>query len=174
MTTRTLLILRHAKSDRDGAPADDFARPLARRGRRDAPRMGRWLESRGLLPDLVLSSPARRARETTEAVTAVLRVPATHIHYDDRLYLAASDTLLAVLAGCPSRAGTLLLVGHNPGLEELLEHLSAEPPPRNAAGKLLTTGALAQLTVRPAWSKLAPRGATLVELVRPRELEKQD
>lgn len=171
MKIRTLLILRHAKSDRDGAPADDFARPLARRGRRDAPRMGRWLQERGLTPDLVLSSPAQRARETTEAVTALLGVPAAHIHYDDRLYLAAPDTLLAVIAGCPARAGTLLLVGHNPGLEELLEYLCAEPPPRTDTGKLLTAGALAQLTLQQPWSKLAPRSATLVELVRPRELD---
>jgi len=174
MKTHCLLILRHAKSDRGGVPVEDFSRPLARRGRSDAPRMAHWLEARGLAPDLVLSSPARRARETTEAVTAVLRVPAGHIHYDDRLYLATCDTLLSVLRGCPTRAGTLLLVGHNPGLDELLEHLSAEPPPRNDAGKLLTAGAVAQLGLHQAWSKLAPHGAELVELVRPRELEKQD
>lgn len=174
MRRRTLLILRHAKSDRDGAPVADFDRPLARRGRRDAPRMGRWLEARGLVPDRVLSSPARRARETAEAVTAVLRVPAAHLRYDDRLYLAAADTLLAVLAECPSRIGTLLLIGHNPGLEELLELLSAEPPPRNAAGKLLTAGALARLELTAGWDGLTPRCATLIELARPRELESQD
>ncbi|MGE0371159.1 MAG: histidine phosphatase family protein [Gammaproteobacteria bacterium] len=171
MTTRTLLILRHAKSDRDGAAVDDFARPLAARGRRDAPRMGRWLRTRGLRPDLVLSSPALRTRQTTEAVQEALELPAERLRFDDRLYLAALATLLAVIADCPARTGTLLLVGHNPGLEELLEHLCAEAPPRNAAGKLLTAGALARLTVRQGWKKLEPHGASLVELVRPRELD---
>lgn len=169
MATRTLLILRHAKSERDAA-VDDFTRPLSARGRRDAPRMARWIAARGLAPDLVLSSTARRARETTEAVAEVLAIPTGHIHYDDRLYLAGCETLLAALRGCPSRAGTLLLVGHNPGLEELLEYLCAEPPPRNDAGKLLTAGALARLTVRQGWKGLAPHDADLVELVRPREL----
>lgn len=171
MKTRTLLILRHAKSDRDGAPGDDFSRPLARRGRRDAPRMGRWLEARGPAPDFVLSSPALRARETAEAVATVLGVPAARIQYDDRLYLATCETLLAVLAGCPARTRTLLLVGHNPGLEELLDYLCAEPPPRNAAGKLLTAGALARLTLRQDWKKLEARSAELLELARPRELD---
>jgi phosphohistidine phosphatase len=172
MKTRTLLILRHAKSDRDGAPADDFARPLARRGRRAAPRIGRWLQVHGPVPDLVLSSPALRARQTAEVVTEALDVPAERIQFDDRLYLATCDTLLDVLAGCPSRTRTLLLVGHNPGLEELLEYLCAEPPPRNTAGKLLTAGALARLTLRQDWKKLEARSAELLELARPRELDK--
>lgn len=169
MTVRTLFILRHAKSER-GAAVDDFARPLSARGRRDAPRMARWIAARGPVPDLVLSSPARRARETAGAMAEVLAIPAGHIHYDDRLYLAGCDTLLAALRGCPTRAATLLLVGHNPGLEELLEYLSAGPPPRNDAGKLLTAGALARLTLHQAWGRLEPRGAELTELMRPREL----
>jgi len=171
MKTHSLLILRHAKSDRDGDDSDDFARPLARRGRVDARRMAHWLEARGLTPDLVLSSPACRARETTEAVVEILRIPPGHVHYDDRLYLAACDTLIAVLRGTPTRAGMMLLVGHNPGLEDLLERLCPVAPPRNDDGKLLTAGALAQLMLRQPWSRLAPHGAELVELVRPRELK---
>lgn len=169
MRTRTLLILRHAKSGRDGACAD-FERPLAGRGRRDAPRMGRWLRERGLAPDHVLSSPALRARQTAEAVMEALGMPAANIQFDDRLYLAARSTLLAAVADCPARANTLLLVGHNPGLEELLEYLAADQPPRNPAGKLLTAGALARLAVRHSWKDMRPRGAILMELVRPREL----
>ncbi|MBK9131447.1 MAG: histidine phosphatase family protein [Gammaproteobacteria bacterium] len=171
MTTRTLLILRHAKSDRDGDAVDDFARPLSARGRRDAPRMGRWLRAHGLRPDFVLSSPALRTRQTTEAVLEALELPQDRLRYDDRLYLAGVDTLLAVIAECPVRTGMLLLVGHNPGLEELLERLSAEAPPRNAAGKLLTAGALARLSMRQTWKNPMPHGAALIDLVRPRELE---
>lgn len=174
MTTRTLLILRHAKSDRDGDAIDDFARPLSARGRRDAPRMGRWLRAHGLRPDLVLSSPALRARQTTEAVLEALELPQERLRYDDRLYLAGVDTLLAVITECPARTGMLLLVGHNPGLEELLERLGAESPPRNAAGKLLTAGALARLSMRQVWKNPVPHGAALIDLVRPRELEMQD
>ena len=171
MTTRTLLILRHAKSDRDDDAADDFARPLSARGRRDAPRMGRWLRAHGLRPDLVLSSPALRTRQTTVAVLEALDLPGDRLRFDDRLYLADVETLLAVIAECPARTGMLLLVGHNPGLEELLERLCAEAPPRNTAGKLLTAGALARLSMRQGWKTPAPQGAALVDLVRPRELE---
>ncbi|MCC6207600.1 MAG: histidine phosphatase family protein [Gammaproteobacteria bacterium] len=171
MTTRTLLILRHAKSDSDGDVVDDFARPLSARGRRDAPRMGQWLRTHGLRPDLVLSSPALRARQTTEAVLEALDLPGDRLRFDDRLYLAEVDTLLAVIAECPVRTGVLLLVGHNPGLEELLEQLSAEAPPRNTAGKLLTAGALARLSMRQAWKHPAPHGAALIDLIRPRELD---
>jgi phosphohistidine phosphatase len=169
---RTLLILRHAKSDRDAADVpNDYARPLARRGVRDATRMGRWLRGQDLMPGRVLSSPARRARQTVELAAESGGWSATAIRFDPRLYLASCETLCRRLSACPPLIRTLLLVGHNPGLDDLLEYLSADPPPRTASGKLLTAGAVAQLTLHDGWKGLEPRGATLVQLVRPRELE---
>lgn len=168
---RELLILRHAKSDRDGNAGSDFERPLARRGRKDAPRIGHWIREHDLLPALVLSSPAVRARETVQAVAAALDLPAGNIQYDERLYLADCETLLEVLSGVPARTGRVLLVGHNPGLDELVECLAEDPPERNSSGKLMTTAALAWLATDDPWRKLAPGSSRLLQLVRPREMD---
>lgn len=165
--TRRLLILRHAKSDRDDS-VSDFDRPLARRGEREAPLAGEHIKARGWLPDHVLSSPAVRARDTARVVMRVLGLPKTAIHFDERIYMASRAMLLRVLADCPADARTVLVIGHNPGLEELLEYLSATPPTRNADGKLLTTSALAALDIDSDWSAVKRGGARLVELLPPR------
>jgi phosphohistidine phosphatase len=132
--------------------------------------MGRWLRGQDLRPGRVLSSPARRARQTVELVIEAGGLSTTTVRFDPRLYLASCDTLCRRLAACPPMIKTLLLVGHNPGLDDLLEYLSADPPPRAVSGKLLTAGALAQLTLHDGWKGLEPHSATLVQLVRPREL----
>ncbi|MFZ5622717.1 MAG: SixA phosphatase family protein [Pseudomonadota bacterium] len=163
-----LLILRHAKSDwtRD---CDDFDRPLNKRGRRDAPRMGAWLAAHDLMPDRVLSSPARRARQTVEAVSETLRVPTGHIVWDERLYLAGLPLLLDILAEIPPEIRRLLLVGHNPGLEDLLVHLASGPLPQNPDDKLLPTASVARLRLR-GWRQLQRGTAELVQRIRPRDL----
>lgn len=165
---RELLLLRHGKSAWDSAAATDFERPLAGRGRRDAPRMGRWLKHHGLVPDRILSSPALRAQETAVLVAEVLALPDTRVAFDRRLYEADGATLGAVLAPWPHATRRLLLVGHNPGLDELLERLCGRDLPRTPKGKLLTTAALAR--VRVTGEGMAPGGGTLIALVRPRDL----
>lgn len=164
-----LLLLRHAKSDWD-QHCDDFNRPLNTRGQHDAPRIGQWLHKQGILPDRVLSSPARRAAQTVQAVCAALGFPAERIAWDRRLYLASSETLLDVLNEYTQHPGRLLLVGHNPGLEDLLEYLAAEPPPRQRNGKLLTTATLAQLELSSGPHCMDRHNARLRKLIRPREL----
>lgn len=166
--TRRLLILRHAKSDRDGDVARDFDRPLAKRGRKDAPRVGAWLSSQGLIPDHVFSSPAERAKETVHAVVDELGLERRSVHFDKRLYLAGPETLLEVIAASPPDAKTVLVVGHNPGMDELLEALAALPPGRTEGGKLLTTAALAWLETDDDWRSLQPGASRLIELWRPR------
>lgn len=163
-----LLILRHAKSDwtRDG---DDFDRPLNARGRRDAPRMGAWLAAQDLIPDRVLSSPARRARQTVEAVAETLSIPAGDILWDERLYLAQLPLLLDILAATPAEIRRLLLVGHNPGLEDLLVHLAGGSLPQNPDTKLLPTASVAHLRLR-GWRQLPKDAAELVQRMRPRDL----
>jgi phosphohistidine phosphatase len=165
--TRQLLILRHAKSDRDAAVAD-FDRPLARRGLEEAPRAGGRIAARGWPPDHVVSSPAMRARQTALAVARVLGFAEAAIRFDDRLYLAPRRALLDVLADCPAQAARVLVVGHNPGLEELLEYLADAPPPRDARGRLLTTAALACLETEAPWAEPARGRARLLGLLRPR------
>ncbi len=166
---RRLLVLRHAKSDRDEGAAGDFSRPLSRRGHKDAPRAGAWIKAQGLKPDLILSSPAMRARDTAIAVADALGMPRRDVVEDERLYLAPLDTLLEVLAAMPSKTATVLLDGHNPGLDTLVEYLAAEPPARTAAGKLMTTAAIAWLETDEPWRRLAPGSGCLVALVRPKE-----
>lgn len=161
-----LILMRHAKSDRSDPAAIDFDRPLTGRGRRAVPVMARWFAKQGFGPGLVLSSPAVRARETALLLARELGVKKSAIAFDEDIYDADLGTLLRVVhrRSVPS----LLLVGHNPGLEELLCHLSREPPPRDGEGKLLTTAAIAVLEfdgpiVTGAGS------ARLVALKRPRD-----
>jgi len=167
---RELLIMRHAKSSWSAASLCDFERPLAQRGLRDAPRMGRWLREQGLVPDGVISSPARRAKETVDGVCEQLSFPLTQVRWAERLYLAELSTLLEMLAATPVGIRRLLLVGHNPGLDELLFHLCGEPLPRTAAGKLMTTAAIAWIRLPESWCRFPAGCGELLELMRPKAL----
>ena len=167
---RELLILRHAKSDWDAGASTDFDRPLAKRGKRDAPRVGEWLYREGLVPDLVMSSPAQRAKQTALRVCESMDFKKKTIVWEDEIYGATLGELLGVLSRCPGDASTVLLVGHNPGLEELLSYLVGEGVERPADGKLLPTAALARLEMPKDWSELEPSCAELVGITRPRSL----
>lgn len=169
MKNRTLLILRHGKSDWTTGD-DDFDRPLVARGRLGSKKMGAWIKSRKLLPDSVLSSPAERARATTEAACKAMGLPLKKVRWDERIYAAPLEYLMAALADCPKGAGSVLLVGHNPGLEELIEHLTEGRVEIPADGKLLPTSALAHLEIRQDWQNLASGCATLVAVTRPGEV----
>jgi phosphohistidine phosphatase len=166
---RELLILRHAKSDWDSGASRDFDRPLAKRGRKDAPRVGAWLYREGMVPDLVVSSPAERARETALKVCKSMDLKKKKIVWDDDVYDAGLGQLLGVLARCPPDASVVLLVGHNPGLEELLTYLAGEEAEVPADGKLLPTAALARLEMPDDWSSLPAGCAQLVSITRPRK-----
>jgi phosphohistidine phosphatase len=167
---RELLILRHAKSDWGSGAQADFDRPLSRRGKHDAPRIGSWLYREGLVPDHVVSSPAERARQTTLKVCKGLDIGKKHIVWDPDLYEASVSDLLAALARCPGHAATVLLVGHNPGLEELMQHLVGDDLEMPADGKLLPTAALARLEMPEDWARLDRGCAQLVSVCRPKGL----
>lgn len=167
--SKQLLILRHAKSAWDTETESDFERPLSKRGQRDAPRMGHWLGQQGLIPDYVISSPALRAKQTTLKVCEALKLDATRLHWDNRIYEASPGTLLQVLASCPKRAHRVLLVGHNPGLELLLGYLCNDIP-LPADGKLLPTATLAHIEMPDDWTQLDPGVGHLNALTRPRSL----
>jgi len=120
---KRLLLLRHAKSSWDDSSLVDFDRPLAERGKRDAPRIGKALRKRGPLPDLIISSPATRARETIEAVikAAILNIVP---RFDEAIYGASSAELMKVITRLPDESSCAMLVGHNPGFEDLLARLT--------------------------------------------------
>lgn len=116
---KTLLILRHAKSSWNDPGMTDRDRPLNSRGKEDAPRIGQLLRERGLQPDLILSSTAKRARSTAKRVVEGGQLTCSPQLLDE-LYLAPAETYLAVLRRQPAEYDRILVVGHNPGLEELV------------------------------------------------------
>jgi phosphohistidine phosphatase len=169
---RRLILLRHAKSDWNEEHLGDYDRALTDRGRRDAPAVGRFLYGAGYHFDYVISSPARRAWETVLAVCEESQIPETSIHWRSDLYLASVDDLLNVLGQIPHKARNVLLVGHNPGLEDLLIHLAdrSQLKPFTRDGKLMPTAAVAVLEMPGDWHDLPPRCAKLDTLLTPRRL----
>ena len=122
---KTLLILRHAKSSWSNQNLSDFERPLNERGRHDAPRMGRWIKHQNLTPELIISSAAERALTTAELV-------ALASGYDDELkvtrqfYLASPGAYIGALRRLPDGYTRVMVVGHNPGMEDLVEALTGQ------------------------------------------------
>ena len=167
---RTLCLMRHAKSDWHSDAASDFDRPLNKRGSKDAVRMGRYLQQQIIPPILILSSPAERAKRTALAVVESLQMKPGQIQFNKDLYLADRAALLDVLHSVPDTTESVLLVAHNPGMDDLVEWLSPEPPPLSGSGKLMTTAALAIFEVSGPWAKLKRGEVTLQQLLRPKEL----
>ena len=169
MKDKTLLVLRHGKSDWSTG-LEDFHRPLVSRGRVGSRKMGAWIRCQDLLPDTVLSSPAERARMTTVHACKAMGVSLDSVRWDERLYATSVEEHLAVLADCPTTARLVMLVGHNPGLEELVEYLAAGEVEIPADGKLLPTSALAQLEMTGDWRGLKRGCARIVAVTRPAEV----
>ena len=167
---RELLILRHAKSAWDTDAASDFERPLSDRGREAAPRVGRWLRAKGLVPDHVVSSPAERAKQTVIAVCRELGIEPRGIAWDRRIYGGWPKTLIEVLSESPENAQRVLIAGHNPGLEELVCALSRDEVEWPADGKLMPTAAVARLEIESPWPDLAPGAGRLLSLTRAKSL----
>lgn len=166
---RELLILRHGKSDW-GTGVVDFERPLKRKGKRGAQRIGAWLWQNDLRPELVISSPAVRAISTAHKCCKSMGMSTRFVREDQRIYEASLGELLAVLADSPGRHSRVMLVGHNPGLEELLLYLAGAEIPIADDGKLLPTSSLARLTMPEEWSLLHSGCASLERIIRPRAL----
>ena len=167
---RELFVLRHGKSDWNAEAASDVDRPLAGRGKRDCRTMAIWAAEQGLFPDVIVSSTAERAADSARSFGRGLGLDEDDIVWEPRLYLASAQTLLEALAAVPQSARQVVLVGHNPGLDELVCHLHGGTPHRTRSGKLMTTGAIAWFRMPDDWSQLAPGCAELVQLARPKEL----
>ena len=170
-----LLILRHAKSDWSGK-SGDHERPLSSRGRKAAPLIGSYMRAQGYEPALVLCSTAERARQTLELVLPALATE-PESRFERALYLAEWPRLLAEVHDAPAKAAPLLLVGHNPGLEQLAIALSLQPQDdteRARAQKLalkFPTAALAVLDFEISeWREARAGTGRLVDFVRPRDL----
>lgn len=172
---RTLSLLRHAKSSWDDPVLDDFDRPLSERGRRDAPRMGAFMAERGLIPDLVLCSSARRTRETLDLVLAPLGRPDIAVTFSRDLYLAPAEALLNALRGCDAGRRHVLLVGHDPGLSELCAELAGSGPRDDLAAmasKFPTAGLAVVDIEAPDWRALGLGQGRLRLFMTPKRLAK--
>lgn len=166
---RELLLVRHGKATQDPS-YEDFARPLKDRGKRDAQRLGVWLWQQDLRPDHVVASPAERALVTAEKCCKAMDLPAACIVRDERLYLAYVETVLRVLAEVPGDTQRVLLVGHNPFCEELLEHLVARLPTLPLHEQRFKTATLAHIGLPDDWRELPAGCGTLLRLQHGRSL----
>lgn len=171
-TTRRLVLLRHAKSAWPDVP--DHDRPLAPRGRRDAPGAGRWLRKAGCVPDLVLCSTARRARETWALAEENLDAQPKTI-FAERVYEASSTGLLDLARETSRDVGTLLIVGHEPAMRSLTLDLASAQPEETEAEALgrvrvkYPTASVAVLAFTVGWRELGPGLAHLADFVVPSE-----
>lgn len=170
---KRLAILRHAKSSWNDPALDDFNRPLNTRGWNDARRIGREMKHRRLAFDMVLASTAARVRETVDAIQEKFDFKA-EIHFEPRVYLADLETLVSLVRALPDDVAAPLIVGHNPGLQQLLIALTRDDTHglrSRIAGKY-PTGALAFVELAlDRWADLAPGEGMIVELIAPKELD---
>ncbi len=162
---KTLLILRHAKSSWGKPHLADHDRPLNKRGKRDAPRMGYLADREGLVPDLVITSSARRAVDTAEAFAYSSGYDGD-IRITRDLYHADATSFISLLGGLNDELKTVMIVGHNPGMEELLEELTG-------IYERMTTAAMAQIRLPvEGWRHLNDEiDGQLIQLWRPKELD---
>jgi phosphohistidine phosphatase len=174
---KRLFILRHAKAVPAEPSAEDFARALAPRGHADAGRLGAYLNEHNLLPDLVLCSPARRTQETWQDISQALgKTP--RVEFVETFYLASATAIFAELRKDRGKAASLMVIGHNPGLENLALHLVRKPKEGKAKDRLraLTEGmptcALAMLEFDiESWKKLDAAQGELEIFLRPKDLK---
>lgn len=162
---KTLLILRHAKSSWDNLYLSDYERPLNKRGKYDAPRMGKVLRHEELVPDLIISSSAKRAMATAESVALACDYE-NEITFTRDLYHADPDSYIEALVAVDDSVDCVMVVGHNPGIEELVEQLSG-------TWERMPTASLAQIRLPiNRWADLTPdTSGDLIFVWQPKELD---
>ena len=163
---RTLVIVRHAKAESpDGVR--DIDRHLSARGRRDSRQAGTWLRHSTKRPDLVLSSPSRRTIETADEIVSGYDAPAPTVRSEQRLYEASLSDVLEVLRALPKKAGTVVLIGHNPSVSALATELAGQPVDLRTCG-------VAVVSVPRAWAEIAGGGGLLETVQTPRGVKPHD
>ncbi|HTK39137.1 MAG TPA: histidine phosphatase family protein [Pyrinomonadaceae bacterium] len=159
---RVLYVMRHAKSSWAETDLADFDRPLNDRGQRDAPFMGNVMRDNGYVPDIILSSPAVRARETARLVRQGGELN-SELASDDRIYEASPQTLRQVVSEINDKCPSAMLVGHNPGIEGFIRYLTGTLEP-------MPTAALAVIELNAAsWSSVAANSGKVIKIIRPKD-----
>ena len=160
---KTLFLLRHAKSSWKDSDLQDFDRPLNGRGKEAAEVIGRFIRKKRLMPDLLLSSPAVRARETIETIIKIANLQ-SELRFEERIYEAGSSRLAEIVSEIEDEQKSVMLVGHNPGMEELLRLLTDHL-------EHMETGTLAKIDLNgSSWSKALAEKGKLDWIVKPKEL----
>jgi phosphohistidine phosphatase len=168
---RRVYLLRHAKSSWKDRSLADRDRPLAGRGKRAAKAVAGHIEAEGIRPDLVLCSPARRTRETLERVEAAFGEQ-VEVRFEEALYAASEAELLASLRALPAEVQSVMIIGHNPGIEELALGLASEGAERARMKEKYPTAALATIDLpADAWRTVERASGELIAYVRPRDLD---
>jgi phosphohistidine phosphatase len=160
---KTVLLLRHGKSKRGPEYENDYERPLAKRGKADAEAVGQFVAERDLVPDLILSSPAERARDTALRCAQAADYMG-EVRFEESLYFSGADAYLELLWALDDSVGSVLLVGHNPDIATVVETLSGE-------WARMPTGALARIDLEiESWGELAEKAGKLAWVQVPRDL----
>jgi phosphohistidine phosphatase len=160
---KELYLLRHAKSSWDDSSLDDFDRPLNERGKKAAPIMGRVMREKNLKPDLILCSPSKRTKQTAKHVINASKLK-SEITYDERIYEASTADLIELLKAQDAKLESILLIGHNPGIESLLTNLTG-------ANETFPTAALAKIVLEiEKWKGIKDGAGSMDWILRPKEL----
>ena len=170
MASHDIIIMRHAKSDWSHEHISDFDRPLNTRGKRDAPLMAKWMKGVALRPDLLICSPAVRARQTATEIIQHLDIPESSVVFDKRLYLASTAMLSKIIQETNDRIKSVMLIGHNPGLEDLAVQLCKEPIQVEPGKGLMTTANVLHLHFPRPWQELSRHSCEFVQIMRPKQL----
>ena len=169
---KTIYLARHAKSSWT-TNASDFERPLSKRGFSDAEKVGKRLKHLNWVPQAIISSPALRASQTCQAYCDALGFSHANVSWKKDFYAAYTVTLLHALTSQGESTESIMLVGHNPSMEDLLTHLCSKKSLLNiyqSNGKLFTTGNVIKLTFSGSWMNLMTEETDLISVLRPKEL----
>lgn len=165
MPRKKVYLIRHAKSSWKDAAIDDFDRPLNKRGRQNAPFMAELLKERNIMPDIIISSPALRAKTTAQAIAETLGY--TNILFLDDVYEATKETLQKILRGLDDSYKVVFLVGHNPSLGELAQHLTG------LEENIPTCGIVEIEFTCKKWADINPQNAKLSMFDYPKRYEEE-
>lgn len=169
----TIYLARHAKSSWMSSALNDFDRPLNKRGEKDAVLIAEELKRLAWLPEKIIASPAIRAKQTCKAYCEILDYPVSNVEWNSEIYAAHTITLLHILTGLDESKNSVMLIGHNPAMEDLLVHLcgyAQVSEHQQKDGKIFTTANVAKLTTEAAWKDLVMDEMNLESLLRPKEV----
>ena len=167
---KTIYLARHAKSSWDSDATTDYDRPLSKRGEKDVIRMGAELVDLAWMPEKIISSPAMRAKQTCESLCSQLGISNDSIEWNEDIYAAYTVTLLQIISNQVESVSSVMLVGHNPAMEDLLVHFCGADQlceRMQSNGKLFTTGNVAKITLDTSWENWVMGDAILEGLLRP-------